>query len=292
MMKHGLPVLLLLALASCGTLPQPFRGNPGPQAARLAVPPAPVLMVPTPKAADLPPQAAALFAQDLADQLAENDVPTVAGPPLKQGWTLAVSAHRQDKVVVPDYVVTGPNGKTYGQQMGAPVPVAAWQAADAATLQEAASVDATPLARLMAQINARIQRSNPESLENRPARLYVGPVTGAPGDGDSALPLNLKRDLPGADDVLADTPEDADFTVTGHIKTSPAKNGQVLVELDWVVRDTNNRVVGRVTQLHDLSPHDIAPYWGDVAAAAAQEAASGIQQVVQNAVLKKAKAAK
>jgi hypothetical protein len=32
------------------------------------------------------------------------------------------------------------------------------------------------------------------------------------------------------------------------------------------------------------------PYWGDVAAAAAAEAANGLQTVVQNAVLKKAKA--
>jgi hypothetical protein len=42
-----------------------------------------------------------------------------------------------------------------------------------------------------------------------------------------------------------------------------------------------------VTQIHDLDPADITPYWGDVAAAAAQEAAGGIQQVVSNAVLKK-----
>jgi hypothetical protein len=59
------------------------------------------------------------------------------------------------------------------------------------------------------------------------------------------------------------------------------------VELDWVVRDRNNRVAGQVTQLHDLDPNDIQPYWGDVAAAAASEAARGISTVVQNEVLKK-----
>jgi hypothetical protein len=61
----------------------------------------------------------------------------------------------------------------------------------------------------------------------------------------------------------------------------------MLVTLIWTVRDSNNRVIGQVTQLHDLNPSDITPYWGDVAAAAAAEGASGVQQVITNATLHK-----
>jgi hypothetical protein len=39
--------------------------------------------------------------------------------------------------------------------------------------------------------------------------------------------------------------------------------------------------------LHDLAPSDITPYWGDVAAAAATEAANGIHEAIVNATLHK-----
>lgn len=281
-------LLLPFALAACGTPPEPFYGNPGgPEAAKLSQPPAPVLIVPTPKTALLATPSAALFASDMATQMAANDVPTVAGPAAKGDWLLGISASVSGSIVTPAYVVTGPDGKTYGHQAGAPVDAAAWANGDATTLNKAASADAPALAKLMSAINAQVQQSSPDSLENRVPRVFVGAVTGAPGDGDVSLPLNLSRDLPGPDIMLVKKADEADFTVTGSIKTSPAPQGQIQVELDWVVRDRNNRIAGQVTQLHDLAPSDIEPYWGDVAAAAGQEAAEGITAVVQNEILKK-----
>ncbi len=282
------PLLLPLLLAACGTLPEPFYGNPGPEGARLSIPPAPVLMVPTPKAALLDSKAAAAFAGDLAGALVNYDVPSVAAPAGKRDWRLQITAQQSGGSVTPAYVITGPDGKRYGQQSGAPEPAQSWTSGNAATLSAAAAADAPALSKLLANINAQVQQSNPDSLENRPPRIFVGAVTGAPGDGDTALPMNLKRALPGPDDMLADDAKDADFTVTCAVKSKPDTGGQMQVELDWVVRDGNNRVAGQVTQIHDLNPGDITPYWGDVAAAAAREAAGGIQQVVSNAVLKKA----
>jgi len=288
-MKYLL-LLLPLALASCGTLPQPFYGNPGsPEAAKLSLPPAPVLMLPTPKTALLDDKSAALYAHDLAAQLAEHDVPSVAAPSVKGNWQLGISASLNGANVIPAYVITGPDGKIYGRQTGAPVPAAGWSNGDAATLQAAASADAPTLTALMTTINAQIQQSNPDSLENRVPNVFMGTVTGAPGDGDTSLPLNIERNLPGPNLELAKTPAQADFTVIGNIKTTPGPQGQIQVELDWVVRDSNNRVVGQVTQIHDLNPSDISPYWGDVAAAAGAEAAQGITTVVQNEILKKKK---
>ena len=283
-------LLLPLALAGCGTLPQPFYGNPGsPEAAKLAEPPAPVLMVPTPRTALLDDKSAGLYAHDLAAALANADVPSVAGAAVKGDWQIGISASVNGNNVDPAYVITGPDGKVYGHQPGAPVPAAGWSNGDAATLDTAATTDAAALAKLMTTINAQVQQSNPDSLENREPRIFIGTVTGAPGDGDTSLPLNLARDLPGPDLTLAKAANEADFIVTGTIKTSPAPQGQLQVELDWVVRDRNNRVAGQVTQIHDLNPSDVTPYWGDVAAAAASEAAQGISTVVQNEILKKAK---
>ncbi len=290
-----LPLALTGALAGCGTLPQPFYGNPGgPEAEKLSLPPAPVLMLPTPKTALLDDKSAALYAHDLAARLAEHDVPSVAAPAAKGNWQLGISASLNGAnvipaYVIPAYVITGPDGKVYGHQTGAPVPAAGWSNGDDATLQAAASADAPTLTALMTIINAQIQQSNPDSLENRVPKVFMGAVTGAPGDGDTSLPLNIARDLPGPNLELAKTAAQADFTVIGKIKTTPAPQGQIQVELDWVVRDSNNRVVGQVTQIHDLNPTDITPYWGDVAAAAGGEAAKGISTVVQNEILKKKK---
>ena len=287
-MKRFCALLLPFALAACGTLPQPFYGNPGgPEAEKLSEPPAPVLMVPPPAKAQLNANSAALFAHDLAAQMADHDVPTVAGPATKTAWQLGITASASGASIIPAYVVTGPDGKIYGKQNGAAVSASAWTSGDPATLAQAAQNDAPALTTLMTNINAQIQQANPQSLENRVPRVFIGAVTGAPGDGDTSLPLNLSRDLPGADIILVKSANQADFTVTGAIKTSPAAQGQILVELDWVVRDRNNRVVGQVSQLHDLNPSDIEPYWGDVAAAAASEAAGGITTVVKNEQLKK-----
>lgn len=278
-----------LVLAACGTLPEPFYGNPGVEGARLATPPAPVLMVPTPTAALLNDQAAKLYAEDLAAALVRYDVPSIAGPAGKGVWQLTTTAKLAGNDVVPRYVITGPDGKVYGNEAGAPVAASGWANGDADTLNAAATTDASSLSKILVAINARVQGSNPNALENRPPRIFVGAVTGAPGDGDTSLPLNLSRDLAGPDSHVVTAPAGADFTVTGHIIVTPYKNGQMMVELDWTVLDSNHRKIGQVTQLHPLALADITPYWGDVAAAAASEAAGGIQKVVANAVLKKGK---
>jgi len=283
-----LPLLLPLALAACGTLPQPFYGDPGVEGAKLAVPPAPVLYVPAPGAALLDDSAASLYAHDLASALAADDVPTVFGSGGKQSWRLVTTATLSGPNVIPSYQVLGPGDKSYGTQTGAPVPAAAWANGDPAALNKTAATDSVAVTHLLAAVNATIQGSDPNSLENRVPRVLMGAVTGAPGDGDTSLALNMTRDLPGPDTEVVTDPARADFTVTGLIKTQPDSNGQILVELDWSVIDAYHRKIGQVTQLHDLSPADIEPYWGDVAAAAATEAAGGVNQVISNAILHKA----
>ena len=280
-----LGLLLPLALSACGTLPEPFYGNPGAEGARLAVPPAPVLMVAPPVSAKLSTGAATIFAQNLANQLADLDVPSLTGTTTSPAWHLEMTANISDNQVLPIYQIIGPNGKAYGEVAGAGEPAAEWVSGNAGTLGKAAATDAPVIEVALAKINAQIQQSNPNSLENRLPRLYLTGVSGAPGDGDSALALNMARDMPAEDTQLVDRPADADFVVTGLVKTKPDGNRQWLVELDWSVFDSNHRKIGQVTQLHDLSPSDITPYWGDVAAAAAAEAASGVHEVVEKAML-------
>jgi hypothetical protein len=279
---------LPLLLGACGTLPEPFYGNPGAAGARLATPPAPVLIIPAPAGAGLGSAAAALFAGDLASALNGLDVPSLARRPGRAEWLLTTTASNAGGTVTPAYAITGPDGKTYGTQTGAPADSAAWAAGDPDVLNQQARADAPALARKLAAVNAQVQQNNPNSLENRPPRVFFSGVSGAPGDGDSALAAAMRRDLPSHGSTLVGGSQSADFTVTGLVKAQPDQNNQLLVELDWVVKDAGQRQIGQVTQLHDLSPADIQPYWGDVAAAAATEAAAGVNDVISNARLHKA----
>ena len=112
-------LLLPLALAACGTLPEPFYGNPGPEGAKLAAPTAPVLMIPSPTGALLGDESAKIFAQDLADALQNYDVPSIAGPAQTYGWTLKITAQLTGGQVVPSYDVVGPDGKVVTAWAGA-----------------------------------------------------------------------------------------------------------------------------------------------------------------------------
>ncbi|MDW8399939.1 MAG: hypothetical protein RMK90_15410, partial [Acetobacteraceae bacterium] len=78
--------LLLFALAACGDLPQPFRGNPGAEALRLATPPAYRVAIAPSGSALLPARAAADFAAALAEALSAADWPVTAEPPQPLDW--------------------------------------------------------------------------------------------------------------------------------------------------------------------------------------------------------------
>jgi hypothetical protein len=278
---------LALTLTACGTLPEPFYGDPGKVGAILAVPPAPVLIIPPPTDALLADDSAKLYTADLAAALAADDVPSIARPAKKTDWRITTTANLSGAQVTPRYTLTGPDGKTYGQIFGAPIDAAAWSNGTPSALTSQAATDAQPLVKILETANAEIQGSNPNSLENRPPRVYIAGVTGAPGDGNASLALDLSRDLPPLSDEITTTKSNADFTINAIVITKPDSNKQILVQLNWLVYDANNRKIGQVTQLHDVNPPDITPYWGDTAAAAAAEAAAGIHTVINNATLHK-----
>ncbi len=292
-MKRHVALLLPVLLVGCGTLPQPFLGKPGPEGALLSVPPPPVLIIPPPHDALLGNAAAQRYAQDLATELVAQDVPSIAQASTKFDWHLIAEANTAGDKVIPIFTIVGPTGHIYGHATGAPVSAEAWSDGDTSVLQTTAASAAPDLARQLSAINASVQQSNPRSLENRPARVLFSRVTGAPGDGNHALSLEVQRDLAQMGIVVVRQREDADFIITGLVKISPGKaadgaSPSDVVELDWLVRSQSGAFIGKVSQLHDLEPSQMTPYWGDVAVAAAQQASLGIKQVIANAIPKRA----
>lgn len=281
-MKPSRYLFLLAALlpAACGDLPEPFLGNPGAEGRILAQPPPSRLAVPAPSNALLPDSAADQFSATLASALRAQEIPAVQGPVQPGDWRLDVTAGLQGDTVRPVYKVLDPTGKERGESDGTPVPSAAWADAAPATLSAAATAAAPNIANLLTSIEAAIQRADPNSLYNRPARVLVPDVTGAPGDGNIALTLQMRRILGTLGPAVQTTPTGADFIVRGQVKVVPIAGGQQRVEIQWIVSTPTGDERGRVVQLNDVPDGTLNGYWGDIATVVAQEAAGGVRDVI------------
>ena len=279
-MRALVPLTAALLLAGCGDLPMPFKDNPGATALRLAAPPPTRLAVPAPAGAMLADDGARRFAADLAGALDDQSVPAEAIRPVHGDWRLDATATLSGNVVVPHYTVLTPAGVVQGGIDGAPVPASSWANADPAALKAEADAAGPQIAALLTGIRAAERQADPHSLMHRPAKVFLAGVTGAPGDGDAALTDAIRRELPQQGDILVDEARGADYTLAAHVSVSAPKNGQQAVELTWSVADPSGVEAGKVSQLNAVPAGSLDGHWGEVALAAATEAAGGIHEVI------------
>ncbi len=280
-----LAVLAVAGLAACGDLPQPFRGNPGGQAGLLAAPPAYRLAIPRPTAALLTNDLADSFASALSTALLANEVPASATNPLPLDWQLTVEASIQGDSVVPRYVLTDPDGQRQGSAEGARIPSRAWSQPDAELLARVARDAAPRVADLLLRAEAARKGMDPAALAVQgPPRIYVPMVRGAPGDGNLALTARLRDALTERGMVVQVNAQGARFAVTGQVDVvdQPSTRTQ-RIEILWTVSRQDGEDLGRVLQLNEVPQGVLQRFWGDVAFAAANEAAGGVRTVVANA---------
>lgn len=278
---RGAGALLLAALlAGCGGLPQPFAGNPGATARRLAEPPPGRLLVLPADNALLPDSGVTGFPTAVAAALQDRGVPAVGAYPHKGDWRLLITAELKADQVVPHFAVQNPLGKPQGAVQGPPVPAAQWSAGAVPVLTAEAQAAAPAISDLLDRIEAAREESDPNSLLNRPTEVTIKGVTGAPGDGDASLAREVRMHLAAGGIVLHQQPGDADFVVQGLVQAVPEPQGVLRIELQWVVTDAQGREAGRVVQINEVPAEAVTGLWGEVAMAAGQEAASGIRDVI------------
>jgi hypothetical protein len=281
-LKSLAPSLTLFLVAGCGDLPQPFAGRPGANALRLATPPPARLVVPSPSNALLGNAEADRFAHETVNALVTNEVPAFATAAEPGDWQLRMTASLQGSEVQPHFTVLDAGGHTKGDVNGDPVPASLWSQGDPETLHKEAVAAAPQIVGLLRSVDAAAKQSDPNSLYNRPARIYLAGVTGAPGDGDRSLTMELRQKLPDTGDMLTSKPRDADFIVRGLVKITDLPSHQQQVEIHWIVTDSNGKEAGDVAQGHDIEHGALDHYWADIAVAVASEAAGGVHEVITN----------
>jgi len=278
----ALAAATLFGLAGCGDLPRPFEGNPGATAMRLAQPPPSRLVVPPPGDGLLSDEGERVWARAVADALVNEEVPALVLSGKSRDWRLIMTAQMHGDRVIPTYTVQNPKGLVQGSTQGPAVAASDWANADPAMLHQAATAVAPNIADLLTSIEAARRQSDPNSLMNRPARVWFAGVNGAPGDGDVSLARQMRKDLSGQGEVVQDTGDGADFKVVGQVKTGSGAGKTERIEIQWIVTDARGHEAGRVAQLNDIPPGTLDNYWGDVAVVVAQQAAGGIKEVILN----------
>lgn len=275
--------LLLLCLpAACGDLPRPFEGRPGAAAARLAQPPPARLAVLPPTQAYLTDAGAAEFAAAVTEAMQEEALPAVADAARPGDWRLELLAELRDGRVVPAFRVLDPAGAERGQTEARPVAADAWARAAPETLRRAGREAAPTIAALLAGIEAARREADPDSLVNRPVRIHLRSVQGAPGDGNRSLARHMRDQLTNLGMIVQDGGDRADYAVAGEVSLADLPRGQQQVEIRWKVADSNGAEAGQVAQLNAVPRGALAGLWADVAVVVAQEAAGGIRDVISN----------
>lgn len=281
-----LSLLAALLLAGCGDLPQPFAGNPGEVGRMLVQPPPARLAVVAGPAARLSAADGALLAHAVAEALQAREVPAVAEPPRQGDWRLVIGADSPGAaaggMVAASFAEQNPQGEEKDRIAAAPVPAAAWDAGDAATLRAVAQQAAPGIARMLDGVEAARKKADPNSLVNRPARVFFTGVHGAPGDGDTSLAREMRRQLPGLGPDLTENAANADFTLDCQVHLTPLPGHAQQIEVAWRVVDSHGREAGKATQIKEIPAGSLDSFWGDVALVAVQEAAAGVQDIIMN----------
>jgi hypothetical protein len=118
------------------------------------------------------------------------------------------------------------------------------------------------------------------SLGGDKVSAIVPSVSGAPGDGSTALTAALQSELSRNGVSLSDQASASAYKVEGFVKVGQAKEGKQPIQIDWQVKDPAGKKVGTVSQKNEIPEGSLDGAWGRTADAAAAAAAQGILKLL------------
>lgn len=299
-MKRFAPLLAIVCLAACSSvteplgmedpfaIPQPFKGqerndNMIAQAIRLTA-----LVVNVPEGF---PEDRATSLRDRIVELAQaQDLPALSSATVR-AWSLTGQGAK---------IRTGakPRGKQQPQELG----VILWRVTDPEGAERAkfsinypssqeplsenelrlvAQQTVTALDAALLRPDTQVSATTASSPASSKPVAWVGAVKGAPGDGNQALARALNGILPLKGVAVEQAQAKAQWRVEGTIKVAPGPSGQDVVTLTWRVLDANGKEAGTITQENAVPHGRLAKPWREIAGFAAEAAAEGIAQLIQ-----------
>lgn len=261
-------------------LPQPFRGverNDEMIAQAIEVP---ALVVEAPQGMNA--EVATVLRDQVVEAARKHDIPALSIPtPL--AWVLNAQA-----------ATVASSGKGGGAQT-----VISWRLLDAtgrertqfpvtfAGTEEALSRGGAAL--LAEQTAAALERAlmhpgrqvaaNP-SASDRPI-AWVGSVKGAPGDGNTALARAMTGVLPLKGVKVEAKKDKAQWRIEGTVSIKRGPNDKDVVTLKWTVFDAKGKEAGTIAQENAVPRGRLNKPWAEIAGFAAEAAAEGIAQLLQ-----------
>jgi len=124
--------------------------------------------------------------------------------------------------------------------------------------------------------------STASATENASEILVLVPeVTGAPGDGNTALPTAMRRQLQSRGVKLVDAKKPSAYTVRGTVELGEAEGGKQPITIRWLVLSPDGKPLkSAVVQRNKINEGSLDGSWGRVADIAAGEAAKAVAKIL------------
>jgi hypothetical protein len=279
----ALTVALLLLLAGCGQLPQPFKPATKGDNPLLLLPDRYGIAVAEPSG-DVPGEPMALakaMAKALRDQ---NVTASVASANLKARWLLADVEAKRFNETVDELRVTwelyDPGGELAGRhEQRARVHPETWAAGDPDVLGRLARAAAPSIAAMVQGAESR-QSALPGYPDG--TRIVVAPVVGQPGTAARALARAMAQRLRERGLPVADHTQEGDIVIEGRLDIGAANGMTRPVEIVWVLRrHGDDAEMGDLRQANRVPQAQIDEGWNPLADAIAAAALPGVLDVLR-----------
>lgn len=258
-----LPVLLL---AACGDIPQPFRH----EGANLAVAPVAARGVvvrpldPTPRSSQL---ADAIVRRLLAAEIPASTREVVAG-----AWVIRGAVETDDAAAALHWTLSRSGGEVLGG-VEQKIPAGAWSRATPKTIERIA-------AEVVDKLMDSLHGGTAPATEVAGPAIRLLPLTGLPGDGDTALAAAMRTMLKRGG--LRVVEGDADFLLRGQVTVTPGRSGDEVLAVAWTVA-RGGEDLGTSAQQGAVPKGRLAGPWGSLASDIAAGGADGVSEIVRAA---------
>jgi len=265
-------------VAACQPLPHPFEDDRPPAAlvkmrAVASVAVAPVEGAPTATAEKL---SAAVAGALLKREIPASDMTTSLASYQLYGRVDEARPQRGNTVVTASWRLYDAKGETVGEKTARyEAPSGEWQSGDERAIAALAALSADQLLPLLEEEAPAVAAAGGGRI-----RVAIGRLSGAPGDGATALAAAAATVLRGQDLEIVEPGRGADLTIDGEVSVTPVKPDKQHIKILWRVRRADGSEIGTVGQENDVPKGLLDAAWGDLAHTVASAAGEGLMQLV------------